>query len=768
MFKRFALFFVFCFFSFAFGQSRIDSELSDVVVVLDTSGSLLSYYDDVTGKVLNEIFTNYVKKKDVFHLISFNASVHLEISQTLNSAEDFSNIVSKFLTSYPLAKSSDVLLALDFLKNYLSTLSPLHNKKVIFISDGLFTISNKDVDYTQEDFEKKLSDFSAYFEGMEKIRTYYVKLPITSNHIVMELNNDLSSFISSSLEMTEILAYPLIVNLPLSLKEYLRFDDLGGAVFRGRNTQAFDYSSDLVAFTENASVTDEEKLANIELNLVDDVVRLNVGETVDEKTLTGKLEAEKNLEIVGSFGTGEKLKVEKPLELKESIENLEERLEASKDVSVEKTIGAENTLEAGENFVATEAVEDVEKLENVGNFEAGEELEVENTPEVEKKIEELKENLEDEKKDFGSSQTEKTQQPFLDAEKYSSEINKTAETSSHGKKPKTKKSFSFIIYIILGLLIFSFLILFFLIEKFSKKADGKEEDAREEAVSPHSHDISFSATDDDEVLETENIDSKNEILVSSVEEYLDTSEENPKNLDFKTEKLSFEKLEEPTEISSVSKKIDGNLLKDENPTSKNNIKEEKILLNVKTIENKLKTEYSPTFFTLSPDTKKAFAKGSTIEGMISLLNASYVDANDVFYRFKHSLYTKKYVKNIDATKQNYIEMFVLNQRRSIGSRNTHFLSLDRTFYLGGGKRDDFLIFLVPIPRRLASIHYDEKEIVFNILEPKYFPYEKETEIKNPIDRFFVINSDKNYLVHFMFRLYEKETISKDSKPIIST
>lgn len=682
IFKRFRLFFIFYFFSFAFGQACLYSDVSDVVVVLDTSGSLLSYYNDVTGKVLDELLTNYVRKKDVFHLISFDASVHLEISRVMSSDEDFSDIVSKFFTSYPLAKSSDILLALDFLQNYLSSLSPLHDKKVIFVSDGLFTTCNKYSNYTKEDLEKKLNDFSNYLSKMEKIQTYYVKLPITSNQIVVELNNDFSDFLASSFEMTEILAYPLIFNLPISLEEYLRFDDLGGSIFRGKNVQSFERSNVLPVLIEDENVVDDEVVESIDLNRVGEIV------------------------MPPTFESNDVEMVKESFRLEEKLRNIEDGKKDFEDFDTENTV--EHLLLDGEN------TEDHSAISNVDN----------------------------------------------------------SETRIFEKKLKGKNSILlYMSYILLSIAFLFFLIIFFLIKKYLKEYRDREKTFEEEDVLSPEPDTELLVFDNDVTSKAENVERKNEVLFSSVEEYFDTTEDNLRNVDFKTnEELSVAEVKKKLTVFAMSEKKDTkiveNISKEKCLTSKTLPKEEKILLNVKTMENNLTTEYSPTFFTLSPDTKKLFAGSSAIESMAGLLNASYIDSNDMFYRFKRSLYAKKYVKNIDKTKQNYIEMFVLNQSRSIGARNTHYLVLNKTFYLGGGKHDDFLIFLVPIPRRLASIHYDETEIIFTILEPKYFPYEKEIKIKNPIDRFFVINSDKGYTIHFMLRIYEKETITKYSNTVI--
>ena len=610
MFKHFRFLFFLCFFSSVSFQFNLRAEPSDVVVLLDTSGSLLAYYEQINEIVVKEIFANYVRHGDVFHLISFNASPNLEISQIVDSQRDFSRIVSKFLLIHPLAKTSDILVALDFLQGYLPTLPRLHDKKLIFISDGLFTPFAKHSNYTQKDFEKELSDFSAYLVKTGKIQTYYIQLPISSNQFVVDLKNDLSVFAIPSLEMVRIEAFPLISNLPLSLKEYLMCDEVGNPVFRSKN-------------------------------------------------------------------------------LNSSSDSFEKPVISIKSEDIKKNEGIETYAEEVKEIVdgSVTEIERVFKIDEDGAI-----------PDVDLMVEE--------------------------------------NTKSFNTTILFNATY---IFLIIG--IFLALILFFVIKRFFKKHSDIEENIKDKNILDSKIATDVLTTKNSENFQDENTECKNEVLLRSTENYLDPNEDSVDS-DFivKTDKELKKETKSSKQVSGVSEAIQ---------------KEERILLTVKTFETKLKTEYSPTVFTLSPDTKKAFAKDAVIENMLSLLNANHIDTGDVFHRFKSSLYIKKYVKNVDVTKKNYLEMFVANQRRSIGMRNIHPLIPNKIFYLGGGRRDDFLIFLVPIPRRIASIRYNEKEIIFTILEPKYFPYEKELEIRNPIDRFFVINSDKNYPIHFMFRLYEK-------------
>lgn len=640
----------------------MSGETSDVVVVLDTSRSLLDYYDEINGRILREVFTNYTKKYDSFHLISFSTYPRLEVSQTISSETDFSFIISKFLLSYPLAKDSDVILALDFIKNYLSSLPISRDKKLIFISDGFFT-SSEYSNYTQDDFEKKLNSFSTHLANIKNIKTYYIKLPISSSPIVLDLQNDLSYFAKANHNIIE--AYPLTCNLPSSLKEYLYFDELEKTIFI-KKKQSLKTPN---IFFSNTSLDD--KHIKMQTNTE------NISSPIDDGYKEDPVDTETFID-----------------KHKTNFEKYERKSEILKSTVEENNSPITETKLADENNFRSLSTYEMHSTEKKKNFDLG--------------------------------------------------FNK--------------------IYVFLPVGFLLSLIVFFIIKKYSskqKKFLDFELPTMEELEDTIRKNDDFFQMLENQYDEKELLDSDHN---PSIEEHLNITK-SPNTTTISENKKINISVETPKTLAMDSKTLTKSTKTSTEPSQvlKTIQKDEKILLNIKTMETKLNSEYSPTLFTLSPDTKKAFSKGNAIENMVSLLNTTYIDSEDIFYRFKHSLYVKKYIKNVDITKKNYIEMFVANQRRSIGMRNIHPLILNKTFYLGGG-HDDFLIFLVPLPSKLASIHYEENEIILKLLKPKYFPYETELEIRNPIDRFFVITSEKNYSIHFMFRIYEKE-IQPSSKII---
>jgi hypothetical protein len=72
-----------------------------------------------------------------------------------------------------------------------------------------------------------------------------------------------------------------------------------------------------------------------------------------------------------------------------------------------------------------------------------------------------------------------------------------------------------------------------------------------------------------------------------------------------------------------------------------------------------------------------------------------------------------------------IEMQVSLQNSKVGFRNIRGIEPGRKRTVGGGW-SAFLIFLVPLPRRIAEIHFDGQSYSFRVVKPKFFPDAPET------------------------------------------
>jgi hypothetical protein len=109
---------------------------------------------------------------------------------------------------------------------------------------------------------------------------------------------------------------------------------------------------------------------------------------------------------------------------------------------------------------------------------------------------------------------------------------------------------------------------------------------------------------------------------------------------------------------------------------------------------------------------------------------------------------------INPTGPLLLNLFVEDQNTNIGKRNIHNLKSGYKLSLGGGKSDDFYIFLVPMPANIGEIRRNGSQLTFTPHKPKYFPEIGSNEIKDCINKTINIVSDKNYEMRFRFEMYE--------------
>jgi hypothetical protein len=105
-----------------------------------------------------------------------------------------------------------------------------------------------------------------------------------------------------------------------------------------------------------------------------------------------------------------------------------------------------------------------------------------------------------------------------------------------------------------------------------------------------------------------------------------------------------------------------------------------------------------------------------------------------------------------------LNLFVEDQNTFIGKRNIHLVKQGYTFTLGGGK-SDFLIFLVPLPARIAEIRYEENQCTFVPRKSQYFPDIGAQPVPDCIGKTIRIISDKKYELRMRLEWYEDPLIS---------
>ncbi|HRR02896.1 MAG TPA: VWA domain-containing protein [Treponemataceae bacterium] len=163
---------------------------ADIVVLMDASGTILPWFDQVNSRILPDITRKFVRQGDTFHLISFNSRVNLEIVQPVQNEQDVSRVVSRFMLLYPLGQNSDFLSGLNYTHQYVSSLPERENKIVIIISDGIFNPpeNSRYAGMSPADAQTELS-FLARRIRSAGWEVYYIKLPFPENAVIRSLDD---------------------------------------------------------------------------------------------------------------------------------------------------------------------------------------------------------------------------------------------------------------------------------------------------------------------------------------------------------------------------------------------------------------------------------------------------------------------------------------------------------------------------------------------------------------------------------------------------
>ncbi len=109
----------------------------DMVILLDSSQSMFSYYNEVTEYVISGLVQQYMRFNDTFHLLSFSDTTQIEIAQTLKTEQDIKSALARLYLLYPLGKNTDILTALRNTHQYVSDLPSASTKFIVLISDGI-------------------------------------------------------------------------------------------------------------------------------------------------------------------------------------------------------------------------------------------------------------------------------------------------------------------------------------------------------------------------------------------------------------------------------------------------------------------------------------------------------------------------------------------------------------------------------------------------------------------------------------------------------
>ncbi|MDR2305096.1 MAG: hypothetical protein LBE10_10970 [Treponema sp.] len=105
-----------------------------------------------------------------------------------------------------------------------------------------------------------------------------------------------------------------------------------------------------------------------------------------------------------------------------------------------------------------------------------------------------------------------------------------------------------------------------------------------------------------------------------------------------------------------------------------------------------------------------------------------------------------------------LSLFVEDQNTMIGKRNIHLAKPGYSFTVGG-RKSDFLIFLVSVPPHIAEVRVEGERCTFIPRKPQFFPDIGSQQISDCIGKMIRVISEKGYELHLRMERYEDPLLS---------
>ncbi|QSH92912.1 VWA domain-containing protein [Treponema medium] len=714
-------------------------DAADVIVLMDTSGTVLPYYEVINKRVLQSIISKFVRIGDSFHLISFSAIPQYEMSQKINTEADLSRVVSRFMLLYQLGQSADFLSGINFAGQYMTRLPSQQEKILIVISDGIFNppASSPYRNYTGEQVKTELAKISASIRA-HGWKVYYVKLPFPSDAVIKDLDG---AFYAGKLDATGSLDRSGVDSAVSSSGA------ASGSTGSTSNGQK-GYASDIGTNAQNKATgqTDSPAAASSGSNTVQGVTdsfatadsnsttgntidAQNQADTTDSSGMTGQNTEHTAASATGGQRTGtgsdsagqgakeytdvsqaftENLGIE-PSNLPEEggVEFNDTEFPIPHIIFPERIETSGNTAELPLTII-NEATEPVEiQLQSVslttGSETQKQQLEniiVRIPPEGKSELT-IRIALPDSLRREGQHRTDIR----LDLAQQDKSFSQAAAVLLT-VKPTFMQSLlqGNLLWILLAALVFILILLLIIFilrrrasepVKYAARMVGQQSDLRQQSNT---------------IQQTDFNRNQREALTASQTKYY------PEQLGNKTDpRDTLNTFGSQTAAATAA----------------------------------TKTETAAQFDHLAQERSRA------AEGRFALLNSAETHLNRR-PGLNHGYYSGRV--STKPSQSGMTELFVYNQTTLIGKRNIHVMKSGTRLSIGGSKSDDFLIFLVPFPANLAQVQYDGNDYRVSILKPEYFPYETSNTIYPCIGRDITAVSKKGYHVTFTFRGYEDPMI----------
>lgn len=760
--RIFAVAAIFCLITSALNARATRQDAADVVVLMDTSGTVLPYYEVINRRVLQSIISKFVRIGDSFHLISFSAVPQYEMSQKINTEADLSRVVSRFMLLYQLGQSADFLSGINFAGQYMTRLPSQQEKILIVISDGIFNppASSPYRNYTGEQVKTELAKISASIRA-KGWKVYYVKLPFPSDAVIKDLDG---AFYAGKLDAAGSLDRSDVDSVMASSGTASAGTDSSSNGQKG-------YVSDANAQNKAAARTNGQTRDNNTQPTNTETERVNTVTGRTDRPTTASSGSNTTQDITeppttaGSNSTGNTIYAQNQAGTPGSSNMTEQNAE---NAAVSATGGQGTDTDTDSAGQRPREYTDVSQTftENLGIEPSG--LPEEGGVEFNDTTFPIPQIVFPERIETSSNTAELPLTIINEAAEPAEIQLKSLSIGSDGKIQKQQLE-NIIVRI---------------------PPEGKSELTIRIALpdslrreGQHRTDIRLDLAQQDKTF------SQAAVILLTIKPTFIQSLLRGNLLWILLAALVFilillliifvlrRRASEPVKYAARMVGQQSDLRQQSNPTQQTdfnrNQREALTASQTKYYPEQLANRTDPrdTLNTFSSQTAAATAVTKTetaaqfdhlaqersraAEGRFALLNSAEGHLNRR-PGLNHGYYSGRV--STKPSQSGMTELFVYNQTTLIGKRNIHVMKAGTRLSIGGSKSDDFLIFLVPFPANLAQVQYDGNDYRVSILKPEYFPYETSNTIYPCIGRDITAVSKKGYPVTFTFRGYEDPMI----------
>ncbi|MCL2294978.1 MAG: VWA domain-containing protein, partial [Spirochaetes bacterium] len=117
--------------------SQVEATPVDMVILLDTSWSVLPSFKGMLNFIEMDIISEYLRFGDTLHFITFDEKPYLVFSRQINNRNDFEFVINHLSLLHPFGNFTDIIAAVKFLREYVSGISRNSAKKIIILTDGV-------------------------------------------------------------------------------------------------------------------------------------------------------------------------------------------------------------------------------------------------------------------------------------------------------------------------------------------------------------------------------------------------------------------------------------------------------------------------------------------------------------------------------------------------------------------------------------------------------------------------------------------------------